>query len=325
MLIDIVVPVYNVEPYLHRCIESVLAQTFSMFRLILVNDGSKDSCGNICDEYAKKDCRIHVIHKSNGGLSDARNVGIEWALSHSNSEYITFIDSDDWVHARYLELMYEGVRLTNCSLVICDFQRIRNNVLEIDEKKIEYSCYHPEEFYCYKNVNSIVAWGKLFLKSAFKNIRFPVGRIHEDEYTIYKILFSYARICFINQPLYAYYLNDSGITSNQSLQSMEDKVFSLGEQVAFFDNKWNKAFEIAFHAYYSYLVKFFQKLENEQEYNKSDYKRVKREFKKRLKQLLRKYHISIADKPDCYAMLFPKRARCYWIIKSQLDKIALRH
>ena len=119
MLISIVVPIYKVEKYIHRCIESILAQTFTDFDLILVDDGSPDNCGKICDEYAVKDKRIHVIHKENGGLSDARNAGIDWAFANSDSEWITFIDSDDWIHPKYLETLYNAVFTSS----YCEYRR----------------------------------------------------------------------------------------------------------------------------------------------------------------------------------------------------------
>jgi glycosyltransferase involved in cell wall biosynthesis len=105
--ISVIVPVYKVEKYIHRCVDSILGQTFTDFELILVDDGSPDSCGAICDEYAAKDSRV-VIHQENGGLSAARNAGIEWSFDHSNSGWMTFIDSDDWVHPQYLELLHRA-------------------------------------------------------------------------------------------------------------------------------------------------------------------------------------------------------------------------
>lgn len=114
--ISVVVPVYNVEKYLCRCVDSILAQTFSDFELILVDDGSPDKCGAICDEYTKKDSRVYVIHKENGGLSDSRNVGIKWAIENSDSEWIAFIDSDDWIYEKYLEILLDGIYKYNCIL-----------------------------------------------------------------------------------------------------------------------------------------------------------------------------------------------------------------
>ena len=120
-LVSVIVPVYKVEKYLRRCIDSILNQTFTGFNLILVDDGSPDNCGLICDEYAEKDNRIHVIHKKNGGLSDARNAGLEWYFEHSDSKWLTFIDSDDWIHPRYLEGLLEAERIYSTDIVVCDY------------------------------------------------------------------------------------------------------------------------------------------------------------------------------------------------------------
>ena len=140
-IISVIVPVYKVEKFIHRCIYSILAQTFKDFELILVDDGSPDNCGKICDEYALKDNRIHVIHKENGGLSDARNAGIDWAFANSNSEWITFIDSDDWIHPKYLEALYNAVKKSGCEISICGFEETEGNNPNVDE----YYKYAGEE------------------------------------------------------------------------------------------------------------------------------------------------------------------------------------
>ena len=109
-LISVIVPVYKVEEYLNRCVDSILSQTFTDFELILIDDGSPDNCGKICDEYAQKDNRVCVIHKKNGGLSSARNTGIDWAFKNSNSQYITFVDSDDLITKDYLEKLNDAIK-----------------------------------------------------------------------------------------------------------------------------------------------------------------------------------------------------------------------
>ena len=118
-IISVIVPVYNVEPYLNRCVDSILEQTFTDFELILVDDGSPDNCPAICDEYARKDSRIHVIHQKNGGLSDARNAGIDWVVANSDSQWISFVDSDDWVHPMYLFTLLSAVKTTNTYVSVC--------------------------------------------------------------------------------------------------------------------------------------------------------------------------------------------------------------
>ena len=189
-----VIPIYKVEKYLSRCVESILLQTFTEFELILVDDGSPDCCGSICDEYAKKDSRVTVIHKKNGGLSDARNAGIEWAFACSENEWLTFIDSDDWIHSKYLEVLTNAVRETNCQISICGFQETSNEVAEESTNSLNCELYDTETFFCEKNVNAVVAWGKLYRKELFCNIRYPFGKLHEDEFTTYKLLFANSKL-----------------------------------------------------------------------------------------------------------------------------------
>ena len=118
--ISVIVPVYKVEAFLSRCVESILAQTYRDFELILVDDGSPDNCGVLCDGYALRDSRVHVIHQENGGLSAARNTGIDWVFANSVSRWIAFVDSDDWVHPDFLKVLYETAEKTLCKLSVCD-------------------------------------------------------------------------------------------------------------------------------------------------------------------------------------------------------------
>ena len=157
-LISVIVPVYKVEPYLSRCIDSILAQTFTDFELILINDGSPDNCGKICDEYAQKDNRIHVIHKENGGLSSARNAGIDWAFANSNSQWLTFIDSDDWIHHEYLELLLSGATSTNTDICVCEYTETSEfsdfeKLSTANTQKIS-----PEDLFVNYHVTATVAW-----------------------------------------------------------------------------------------------------------------------------------------------------------------------
>ena len=121
--ISVIVPVYKVENFIHRCVDSILCQSFHDFELILVDDGSPDSCGEICEDYAAKDSRIHVIHQKNGGLSAARNTGIDWVLANSSSHWISFVDCDDWVHPDFLKGLYSSAEQTLCKISACGFYR----------------------------------------------------------------------------------------------------------------------------------------------------------------------------------------------------------
>ena len=177
-LISVIVPIYNVEKYLDRCIKSIINQSYTNLEIILVNDGSTDKCGEICDKWKEKDKRIKVIHKENGGLSDARNAGIEIA----KGEYLSFIDSDDYVHKDFIKVLF--------------FNECIKYSRGILEKK--------ESIYC-------VAWNKLYKKEIFKHIRYPKGKLHEDVAVINKILYYSNKIAITDLRLYFYYNNPNSI------------------------------------------------------------------------------------------------------------------
>lgn len=231
-MISIIVPVYKVEKYLDRCIISILNQTYNNFELILVDDGSPDNCGKICDEYAKKDTRIHVIHQENRGLSAARNAGIDWSLKNSNSQWITFIDSDDWVDIRFLEELYNTAVQLNVDISICNYVRTEKEP-EMAKKPFLYERYTVEDFYVKQRIVATVAWGKLYKKDCFNEIRYPVGKLHEDEFTTYLVLFSSRQITFVNAPLYLYFINHESIMQSQWNIKRLDVLEAFEAQLAF--------------------------------------------------------------------------------------------
>ncbi len=212
--ISVIVPVYKVEKYLNRCVDSILNQTFTDFELILVDDGSPDNSPAMCDDYAAKYDFVHVIHKENGGLSDARNYGIDWALTNSDSKWITFIDSDDWVHEKYLESLIYAVCETGAFVACTMYQQTAGEPLEVLQNEPVFDLVDMQDFYCEHYKQFITAWGKLYKKSDFETLRFPVGKLHEDEFTTWKILFLYPKIALISAPLYAYFCNPSGIMNS---------------------------------------------------------------------------------------------------------------
>ena len=177
-LISVVIPVYNVKPYLERCINSVVNQTYKNLEIILVDDGSTDGSDKICDDYSKKYKNIEVIHKKNGGLSDARNVGIE----NAHGQYIQFIDSDDYVNNKMIEILYNNLKNTNSDISVCRPYSF-SNVSEIKDYKIEENLVEYEGIDILKNMYNdylvtVVAWNKLYKKSIFNKIRYPKGRIN---------------------------------------------------------------------------------------------------------------------------------------------------
>lgn len=207
-LISIIVPVYKVEKYLHECIESILCQTYQYFELILVDDGSPDSCGEICEEYARGDSRIRVIHKKNGGLSDARNKGIEVA----KGMYITFIDSDDYVWDKYLEVLLSIALNYDADIVQGELTRKQETLGK--DSTTELTIFENEEiirsFLLFEKMHVSVC-KKLYRRELFEDIKFPVGRINEDTLTTYKLLLKARKAIYISNIIYYYRINPEGI------------------------------------------------------------------------------------------------------------------
>ena len=211
--ISVVVPVYKVEDYLERCVSSILRQSFRDFELILVDDGSPDNCPALCDEWAEKDSRIHVIHQANGGLSAARNSGIDWVLANSNSSWICFVDSDDWVHVDYLLHLYKAAAEARSRISVCGFYRTggENREEEVSGHAVAMSA---DAYYCSEKIHggvTAVAWNKLYHRSLFSDLRYPVGKLHEDEFTTYKAIYAAGQVGVVKDELYAYYQNPKGI------------------------------------------------------------------------------------------------------------------
>lgn len=211
--ISVIVPIYKVEAFLHRCVDSILAQTFADFDLVLVDDGSPDSCGDICEEYARKDGRIHVIHQKNGGLSAARNTGIDWAQANSGSQWLAFVDSDDWVHPDFLLRLYTMVQETGCLLSACGYFRTGGGDFPAMGAP-EYRVLSADDYYCPDEAGEdvpAIACNKLYHKSLFDTLRYPVGKLHEDEFTTYLAVYRAGKVAVTREPLYAYYQNPVGI------------------------------------------------------------------------------------------------------------------
>lgn len=212
-LVSIIVPVYKVEKYLERCVNSILNQTYRNIEVILVDDGSPDKCGVICDEYQKKDNRIRVIHKKNGGLSDARNVAIPLV----KGEYISFIDSDDWVSPYYVEHLYKAVSMCQADLGISWFENVfEGKALRSEPEKelMRYECLTAGECLkklLYQDGVEVCAWGKLYKTELFEDLRYPVGKLYEDIPVTYETVKQSKKISVIRNVDYYYFQRGDSI------------------------------------------------------------------------------------------------------------------
>ena len=217
--ISIIVPVYNVERYLHRCVDSILAQTYSDYELILVDDGSPDNSGAICDEYAAKDRRVYVIHQKNGGVSAARNAGLERAFANG-CQWVAFVDSDDWIHSRFLEVLHRTAVENAVMLSFCGFCYVQEGE-DVSENTLpdalHVNVHSPEDVFYSHNDGIVMSYvcRCLFHIRLLQGILFPVGRLWEDAYVFPEIIFRTERVAEVNAKLY-YYLQRKGSTVNSN-------------------------------------------------------------------------------------------------------------
>ena len=306
--ISVVVPVYNVSEYLKRCVDSILAQTFTSFDLILIDDGSPDDCGDICDQYIKTDNRVHVIHQENQGLSEARNVGIEWALKNSDSEWITFIDSDDWIHKDYLKVLYETSIKCNVDLSICNC--IKTSELSIDEPEIneDIKIFTAEDFWCFRQYGG--AWAKLYKKSHFENIRYPKGLLYEDIFVTYRLLFMQTNVAYIESPLYFYFLRDDSITKSKWNPRVLSQLDGMKQQLKFFKkNNYKGAYKVTVRNYLLHIKNNIASCEIVKNTYPKEYKKLKRIYRINLIRFYKFFPIK--DNINLYRYGFPKFTKLY--------------
>lgn len=271
--ISIIVPVYNVEKYLENCIESILNQTFKDFELILVDDGSTDNSGKICDIYEKKDSRIKVIHKNNGGLSSARNTGLDIACG----KYVGFVDSDDSIHPKMYEVLYNLIEKYKSDISCCNYKYTYdisnqnheelnlNEVIEMSNIEAIEKLYDKD-----LGVRLVVAWNKLYHKRLFENIRYEIGRIHEDEFIAHRILYRCKKIVYINNELYYYLQRKDSIMSKKSNKNSVDAFLAKSDRMRFCSNieLYNISNRLTQEYEYKFLKLYFE-IEESNDYRKN--------------------------------------------------------
>lgn len=218
-LISIVVPVYNVEKYLNRCVDSILSQSYGNIEVILVDDGSPDRCPEICDNYAQLDGRVKVVHQLNAGLSAARNAGIDSA----SGELIGFVDGDDWVSGDMYEVLCTGLVNSGANMSICNFRYVNgdeaddcdNSNLPIKDEVLIGTERIIGKLSDEKNWYWVIACNKLFRREMFSDTRYPLGKLHEDEFVIHKLLLKCDKVACVSRALYFYLQHSSGITKSK--------------------------------------------------------------------------------------------------------------
>lgn len=238
-LVSIIIPIYNTQNYLSRCLDSVINQSYKNLEIILVNDGSTDNSLDICENYAKKDSRIKIINKNNGGLSSARNAGLDIC----KGKYISFIDSDDWVEEDFIESLLEGIKKENVGISIIGHKKVNeeeishtNNVDNIPNTLLTSS--DAINLYMNNKLGTTSICNKLFVKKLFDGIRFPLNVYYEDEHILLDLLLKVKKVYVRNQVKY-YYLQREGsiINSNYNWEKFYSLISLLNKQKGFVEKK----------------------------------------------------------------------------------------
>ena len=270
-LVSVVVPIYNVRDYLEECLDSIISQSYRNMEIILVDDGSTDGSSELCDIMQKKDDRIRVIHKNNGGLSDARNTG----LKNSTGEYVIFIDSDDTIKKTMLKKMVEAIEKNNADIAACAFKTFTETRDNDNDNDLDCNCRNiccegsevVKSLYQgrYQNI-AFVAWNKLYRRRLFidYNIIYPVGRLYEDTFTTYKLLYNSKKVVLLTNPLYNYRIRSGSIMkSSVNLRKTRDWFDSEKDAVEYFDMKYeSEIMSLAANSFFRAQIKFYKKMDS---------------------------------------------------------------
>ncbi len=289
-LISVIIPIYGVEAYLRRAVDSVLGQTYRNLEIILVDDGSPDGCPAICDAYAAREARVRVIHKENGGLSDARNAGLDVA----GGDYIAFLDSDDYYAPFFIEVLYNEMQLASAEVSFCryevteamkiedgpDFLNVKRAYLsgEVQREILdrEQMLLHQYDAICEDATYYIVAWNKLYKASLWKGVRFPKGKIHEDEATTYRIFDKVKKGVYIKMPMYAYFSAPESITRARFQLRRLQWFDALDDRIRFLEQKQEtRACYAAVRARADGAIRYYFSLRREFPREKGEAKRLR--------------------------------------------------
>ena len=218
--ISVIVPVYKVERYLSACLDSLMAQTMKEVEFILVDDGSPDRCGAVCEEYAAKDPRFRVFHTENHGLSAARNFGMEKA----RGDYLMFADSDDWVSPEFCSAAYDKAAEHDADLVMFDFKRMKGNreVRRQEKPQAPGPKTREEAIGLILGWNSNYAWNKFYKRELFDGVRYPENRVYEDIVTTYKLVYNAEQIWYMDRVLYYYRIREGSITQEKNREGVRE-------------------------------------------------------------------------------------------------------
>lgn len=326
-LISIIVPVFNVSSYISNCLDILITKSIEDYQLFLVDDGSFDSSGEICDEYILKDSRIIIIHKNNGGLSDARNVGLDCYFASSDSEWITFIDSDDWVHPQYLEALYNAVKDSGLKISSCNIKRTSQYGID-NIVNTGYTIESAEDVYTQFGKKALsYAVARLYHRSLFEKIRFPKGKLFEDVFTSYKVFLSVDKIAYVEAPLYYYFYNENGIVHQKWSPKRMDEFDAYEEQLEYLSQhpEFIKTYKVIQRDYMQEIsYSYFMLQQSDYEYKDYYLDILSGKMRAALKKYGKSAGITIKEHTNYYEIARLKRVNFYWKYQALKRKLIKR-
>ena len=304
-LVSVIVPVYKVEKYLNKCVESLVGQTLQDIEIILIDDGSPDNCPKICDDWAKKDSRIKVIHQKNGGLASARNTGIK----NATSEYISFVDSDDYLDLSFIEKLYLLIIKNSADISICNFARVYENgeAIHLPQCEIKDGTFTGRQICLdFRKVSTtyISACSKIYKKELFNEVSFPIGKINEDEAVAHKLIYPCKKVMLSSDVLY-YYVNHNlgeNISSSINEKNFTDAIEAFYDRVAYFNQVGDN--ELQEYSEMEYLYSIFVQMGRIERYSniaKHKIAKIKTEFDLIYDQIRKNTKLTIKHKIILYS------------------------
>lgn len=273
-MISIIVPIYNVEKYLEQCIDSLVHQTYQNIEILLVDDGSTDQSGLICDRFATVDSRVRAFHKTNGGLADTRNFG----LDRAKGELIAFVDGDDWIHPQMLEFLLAAMKATDSDLGVCAFQMTQEDEA-VESQRLGppvYMIVTGTEAMLQKGHPGIIACNKLYKREVLDGVRYPVGKLHEDEYVIHRIFYQCKKICILDSEcrLYYYRQRNSSIMHTINEKNIKDALDGFADRIEFAKkHAWSEVVSFTQKIYCNYCIEKYMQIKEGCSRNKSTLKK----------------------------------------------------
>lgn len=322
-LISIVVPIYNVEQYLRKCIDSILDQSYKNLEIILVDDGSPDSSGKICDEYAKEDIRVRVIHQENTGLSGARNAGLEIA----NGKYISFIDSDDWIDSKFIETLYHDMKENNAQIAAPGFCLAYEDGSYVNDSKVDkltiYNTQEALETFLFNGYLTPCVASKLWDIELWSDVRCPRGKLYEDQYTTYKLLDKTKRITFDPSVKYYYFKRNGSIGHSDFNKKTYDLLDGIKEEYHFITEKYPETTDTMKVARAFWELVFVNMMINSNAVDKDAVNSIRQRTRSALKEICNCAYIDRVRKMELllFTVNFPLYQISYRLYKKQ-HKIA---